>query len=531
MAHSKHSYAQNILVPCLFFSALTGIATGIVVFLFKYLAGLVIEASAYLYGQLALHPGFIPLGIPLLCAVVLFSDALMRLCPSTQGGGIPTAIQLLRGVSAFRWLRSLLGTFVASLVTFFTGVPLGNEGPCVLMGTAIGDGMSRLPRGQARAWRRYVMTGGASCGFAVATGAPVSGIFFALEEAHQRFSPMLIMTATSCVTFGMITQETLSTLFHIRFSLFDDISPLPLRLSQLWIPMIVGVSVGLFSVAFLRLYKLIDKGWRVSLRRLDRRIKLALIYSLTFIGGLLLPELIGTGHDLLLGINKGQIAWYLLLVILILRSLLTLCANNTGITGGVFVPMLSLGACLSALVARAMIAAEAVGPDYYVTIVVLGLSATLASMIKTPITAIIFALELLGGVHNILYITIAVLLAYLVTEVFHAASINDSILSTKLEELHQGRSPLVIDTFVTVLPHTFAEGKAIRDILWPCNLFVLSVQPNQKEAVVDKEGDKHLHAGDRLHVRFQTYDLDRTRLELFAIVGEQEIDTDIVQSI
>ena len=59
-------------------------------------------------------------------------------------------------------------------------------------------------------------------------------------------------------------------------------------------------------------------------------------------------------------------------------------------------------------------------------------------------------------------------------------------------------------------------GKEIRDIFWPDGLFVLSV--DKKRAL----GGKTLHEGDRLHVRYATFDEKRLKKELNAIVGAQE---------
>ena len=72
-----------------------------------------------------------------------------------------------------------------SLLSFLMGVPLGNEGPSVQIGTAVGRGTTRIALRKRFAWDRYSMTGGACAGFAVATGAPISGILFAVEEAHH----------------------------------------------------------------------------------------------------------------------------------------------------------------------------------------------------------------------------------------------------------------------------------------------------------------------------------------------------------
>ena len=71
----------------------------------------------------------------------------------------------------------------------------------------------------------------------------------------------------------------------------------------------------------------------------------------------------------------------------------------------------------------------------------------------------------------------------------------------------------------------FAIGKQIRDIFWPTNLFVLSLQHNENlDAEVDEHGSKAIREGDTLHVRYSTYDEGITKDELLAIVGDQTFD-------
>ena len=118
----------------------------------------------------------------------------------------------MRGVLSVRWLTCLLGVFFSSLITYLGGIPLGTEGPSVQMGTAVGKGTVRLLGRRHLAWDRYVMTGGAGAGFAAATGAPLTGILFAFEEAHERFSPMLLMVSAMTVASGSLTAEFLFSL-------------------------------------------------------------------------------------------------------------------------------------------------------------------------------------------------------------------------------------------------------------------------------------------------------------------------------
>ena len=146
-----------------------------------------------------------------------------------------------------------------SLTSFLIGVPLGNEGPSVQMGTLLGRGSISPLIKKHRAWSRYSMTGGACAGFSVATGAPVSGIVFALEEAHQSFSPMIMIVASTSVMFAHITTEILSLYFNINSSLFHELSFPEVRIRHIWIPLVVGIIVGILAVIVLKYYKFISK--------------------------------------------------------------------------------------------------------------------------------------------------------------------------------------------------------------------------------------------------------------------------------
>ena len=106
--------------------------------------------------------------------------------------------------------------------------------------------------------------------------------------------------------------------------------------------------------------------------------------------------------------------------------------------------------------------------------------------------------------------------SYGVAELFGAVSINDRVLDSRMEQVRKGRKRTTAETTVTVQPDSFAEGKEIRDILWPDGLFVLAVDKSRAL------GGKTLHAGDRLQVRYSTFHEERLHQDLAAIVGAQQ---------
>ncbi len=520
MNMKRKNSAWSILLPLLY-SALVGALVGAVVVLFKLCAKHVIAFSEEMYVAAKERWWVALLVLTVFALIAVVSSLIYKKVPNARGGGIPTSIGILRGIIHFHWVKNLIAVFGLSLSSFFVGVPLGTEGPSVQIGTAVGRGVTRIFAKKHPAGDRYLMTGGACAGFATATGAPVSGIMFALEEAHQRISPMIFLVATVSVVFSKIVSDLLSPLVGVSVALFPAMQPITLGTAELWLPVLVGLVVGFFSVALLRYYTLLQEFWSRKLSKIPALGKILIVFALTFVFGMLSYSNISTGHELMIQLFREGSVWYLLLLCLAVRSTLMILASSSGITGGLFVPLMSLGALVAALLA-VLLHAFGLGIEYYSIIMILGITACLAGLLKMPVTAMVFALEALFASSNVLPVIIAALLSYAITEIFEVHSITDSVLHNRIRDRRGDTKPAVYDGFVTVQAGSFAIGKQVRDILWPNNLFVLSVKrAAQSGGVVDQNGEKYLHAGDELHVRYSTYDRAATREELSTIIGPQ----------
>ena len=209
------------------FGAVSGTATAAILILYKYLAEHAIHLSETAYHHLRGHLWLVPAAVAGLLAVAWVLTRIYKRLPDLQGGGIPAAIASIRGLSRFSWWKTLIGTFALSLSSFLLGVPLGNEGPAVQIGTAVGRGAARLTDKRHADWARYAMTGGACAGFAIATGAPLAGFLFGMEEAHRKMSPSLATVSATAVTFATVTAKWLAPFFGVSTALFSVLSAIP----------------------------------------------------------------------------------------------------------------------------------------------------------------------------------------------------------------------------------------------------------------------------------------------------------------
>ncbi|MBQ9801712.1 MAG: chloride channel protein [Clostridia bacterium] len=523
----KHKI-QNILWPCVVFAGVTGVVTGAVVFAFRVISEGVINVSHHIYGFAHENPQFIPLVVAGAVLAALLVAFCLTYSPHSRGGGIPTAVALIRGLITFHWLRNIVFVFTSALLSYLCGIPLGNdEGPAVQMGTAVGSGTARVLGKKRRAWERYLMTGGATAGFATATCAPVTAVLFGLEEGHSRFSPLLIMSSVSSVLCGMGTLELLCRLFDKSSALFHFTIAQVLPLSLVWVVIPVGLLCGGFAYVFGECTHAIRGLLHKKFKHVHTFFKVAPVFAVVAIIGCVYYDAIGTGHHLIESLLEHRVAWYVSLLLLVIRSLLVILSNDVGATGGLFTPLLSFGALIGSAVAEALVALNVLDETHFMLMVVVGMVSFFAASVRTPLTAMAFAIEALSGFGNILPILLAVMISYVIVEAVGANSINEIAMEREIHKENRGKALHVVDVTVEALPGSFAIGKEPRDILWPPSCKLLSVKQENAERHFYTGG--HIEENDVLRLNFTTYDPERTAAELCALLGEQEIyDEDVI---
>ena len=520
MNKNRLTYIINILFPCVFFSAIAGFITAAMIFLFKLASSALISLSAQIYDAARADIRLLPILVFGAALLGLFAGILLRKNLDCRGGGIPTAIAALRGYVPLKKVSSVLTIFFSSMLTYFCGVPLGTEGPSVQMGALAGLGTSKIFGKKHPAWSRYIMTGGACAGFSAATGAPITGIFFAFEEAHRRFSPMIFMIASMTVAASTAFTELLSLAFNISPALFHFKIDSILPLKFIWIPLVVGFICGICALFFTNAYRFLRSLLIDKLKNIPFIAKTTVIFALVSTIGFCSKSCIGTGHSLIEELTMGNGIWYMLIIILCVRAILMIVSNTQGVTGGLFVPTLAFGAIIGSVCGKIAVAAGVLPHEYYIIVVIIGMASFLAASSRTPLTALAFAVEALSGMSNVLPITIGVTFAFVVIELMGVPSFSDTVIEGKIEHYNEGLKPLTIDAYLTVAEDSFVIGKEVRDILWPPACVIVSVNNNPSAARIGMG----MTTGDVLHVHCRTTHPSITAAELEAIVGKQSFD-------
>lgn len=521
----KQKYYKQYLansLPCIGYGILTGVLTGAAIFLFKLLAKHAEELSRSLYTMAKNSWLAILLVFLVLAALAVVMSRIHKAAPECKGGGIPRSEGILRGVLPFRWLRTLLGTFFGSLISFFAGLPVGSEGPAVLIGTSLGRMSIRRSKKQT-ALGRHVMTGGAGAGFAVATGAPLSGILFALEEIHKRFSPILVLTVSVSVLSATCTNHLLCSAFEMSPALFSFAALPAFELSHIGYLLLLGALIALTVAIFDASILLFRRFTGLSKKSSIIPFKLLVVFFITGILGFCLADGAYSGHHLIVHILEHDMTALLLLALFAVRLLMMLLITDSGATGGIFIPTLAIGALAAALIAKLLLLLG-MPAELSSTVILLGMCAFIGGTLRAPLTASVLFLELTGQFTGLFYVALVVFIVSCITELLNQTPFYDKALEEMVEVQHHGQEMKIAEFTATISSNAFVVGKAVRDIMWPHASVIMSIVNSSNHQVQMDDGEQRLYPGDTVTIRAGYYDKEEILELLCGLAGtEHEI--------
>ncbi len=291
--------------------------------------------------------------------------------------------------------RSAPGKVLAAVATLGFGGSAGLEGPSIYIGGVVGSWVMRKSKrlGFDEADVRTLMVAGAAAGVAAIFKAPLTGIVFALEVPYmddmtrEALIPSLVAAVSSYLV--LVSFLGVSPLFYVA----ERYSMAPADLG--W-AIVLGFVVGLFARVFIASFK--------TAVRLARQSGLPL-WARTATGGLIVgllglvghalfgkPLVLGTGYDLVQGLVAGSFGARETLWLLILKTGAIVATLGSGAAGGVFIPMIVLGAGAGSLLGSLL-----PGSSTPALFPVVGMAAFLAAGYNTPLAAAAFIAETTGG--------------------------------------------------------------------------------------------------------------------------------------
>lgn len=379
--------------------------------------------------QWAHHFGTLGLLFPVLLGAVTGGVGLalvQLLAPETSGSGIPHLRAVVLNLKPLVWQRVLPVKFLAGVITIGGGQALGREGPTVQMGGAIGQMVSDFSQAGPRE-RAALLAAGAGAGLAAAFNAPLAGVVFVMEEIERNLSP----AAFSAVFVACAMGDVVTRLLVGPFPAFRMPAVHTPTVQLLPYFALLGAICGVMGVVF-------NRTLLASLA-LFERIKWpfrgaggALVGAIVGAIGFYAPETIGGGHHLAEATLRAEMALAIIPLLFFLRFALTMGCYGTGAAGGIFAPLLVLGAQIGLAVGLASSKFLGAGTAAPSAMAVVGMTAFFAATIRAPLTGIVLIAEMTGGYELMLPLLAATATAYGIAEWLREKPIYEALLERSL---------------------------------------------------------------------------------------------------
>lgn len=363
----------------------------------------------------------VPIAVAAMGAAI--AAMIVRKVPLASGSGIQHVEAVARGEASPSPLVLLPAKFVGGLLAIGSGLVLGREGPTVHMGAAIGAEAGRRAKLED-ADLRSTQSALAGAGLAVAFNAPVGGALFALEEVTHSFRlrlmiPTLLAVAVAVGCSRLILGD------HPDFAAEVHQTP-----AVVWLPLFVvfGVFTGLLGVVYNKLV-LGFLGLASAAYRIPPAVWAGLVGAV--IGGLLvLDPLAAGGGDTLSQriVGGGAILLPTVAVLLMIRFVAGPLSYAAGTPGGLFAPLLAVGALWGLLftgLADTVLPVDVAG--FAVPMAIVGMAAFFGATVRAPLTAIVLVIEMTATTTITIPLAAATAAAVLVANLIGSPPIYDSL--------------------------------------------------------------------------------------------------------
>ena len=333
-----------------------------------------------------------------------------------RGHGIPEAIEaiLMRGSRVEARVAVLKP--LSAAIAIGSGGPFGAEGPIVMTGGAVGSLVAQCFH-LSSAERKTLLVAGAAAGMSAVFATPLAAVLLSVELLLFEWKPRSFVPAALAAATAAAARRVLLGVGPVFPTAphASVISPGVLAACAA-----AGAAAAVLSVLMTRaVYASEDAFQALPIHWMWWPALGGLVVGA---GGWLFPQALGVGYDTIGALLQGDLPVQVLAGVLVVKSTIWAVALGSGTSGGVLAPLLMVGGALGGLEASVF---PAMGSGFWPLV---SMAAVLGGTMRTPLTAVMFAMELTHDFDMALPLLVAVTVAYALT----VLAVRRSILTEKI---------------------------------------------------------------------------------------------------
>lgn len=312
-----------------------------------------------------------------------------------EGEGVPEVMEALahkRGT-----IRPIVAPvkIITAAITLGSGGSAGREGPVIQIGSAIGSSVAQFMR-LASSERSLLLAAGAAAGIGGTFGAPIAGVLFTIEILHHRAHSLLrafvIIIAAFVGTYG---SQLLTSHEGLRFIIEDTGNVSVITFICL---VVLGIIAALTALLFGKILSFT--------RRIFQKVPIA--HWIKPASGGLLIGMIGlylpyihepAAYPFMINLLALQtLPFTFLVVLLIVKMVATSITLGSGGSGGIFAPLLLMGAVAGSIVAGVLLLLNVIPLASVPIFIIIGMAAVFAGAAHAPLTASFITYEMTSDI-------------------------------------------------------------------------------------------------------------------------------------
>ncbi|MGX7199442.1 ClC family H(+)/Cl(-) exchange transporter [Enterococcus nangangensis] len=472
-----------------------GVIAGFVVSLFRLSIEKIGEHLPSWFLFLKGHLYYLPVAFLLAALLVLITGRLIQSDQNIKGSGIPQVEGQLRGQMEIRWWSVLWKKWLGGVLAVGSGLFLGREGPSIQLGASVAQGLgTKLAKTDSE--RKIYISAGAAAGLSAAFNAPIAGLLFVLEEVHHNFSPLVWLTSFAAALASNFISMNFFGLTPVLY--LGELESLPVKhyISLVFL----GIFLGLLGLCYQKVLLRLPR-WYGKLK-IPTAFYCVVPFCLLIPVGLFFPHYLGGGNQIIHQLGTAPLSFYLLVGLFLLRFVFSMISYGSGLPGGIFLPILTLGAVLGCIFGTVWCHFTGLDVSYIKDFIVFAMAGYFAAIGKAPLTAIILVTEMNGSIIHLMPLGVVSLVAYMTVDFFGGQPIYEALLERMIEPDFgniKGRKTIV--EFPITAESGFA-GQMIRDFVWPKEMLLTSIRRGEAELLT--RGDTVMLVGDTLLILTDT---------------------------
>ena len=361
-------------------SIIIGAVIGAVVGLYQLVMQYVVKGSQFIYSSR--NPWIIIAMVLAVAVLAVLNHFIIKRYQGVRGSGVPYMEHAIHHDHHIDWKSELPLMFVNSLASGFVGLPLGSEGPSVVLGGKTAE----MVEDGINAGEEDTVVMGFGTGFGCAVLSPLAGVCYIFEEALKKFNFKFFIRGIGMMVTAFLVTSLINhhSVFHVH-----ELPVLPFDNFYVFLMLVVvnvilgcGFAKGLVLAKDL-FEKHANKFW-------SKYFGFAL-FAIALVLNFLCLGWMGSGAHIIEEITHFNNVW-LLIALLAFRFIITIFAGTDRVTGGVVIPMLTLGAIGGQIVALVCNKLFGLSADYNQVVVIISMAIIFTVVNKTPITSSVLVL-------------------------------------------------------------------------------------------------------------------------------------------